>query len=277
MGDRMTYTTLMVHFDSSRNAERRLRLALGVAEGFQATLIGIAGKSYLPTFLADGPAAEAGADDGERQEMADLLARIGVRFHALAKHAKHPQWRGLLDYANNAVPNEARAADLVIIGRERTPGDLYFALDPAVVILRAGRPVLVVPDGIEALEARRVVVAWKDVREARRAVRDALPFLRDAQQVIIAEVCEHGSETQSQQQIDDVTEYLRRHDVDVEAKAYLRTEKSVAHELLRFAGEARADLIVAGGYGHSRLGEWMLGGVTRSLLSDSPMCCLFSH
>jgi nucleotide-binding universal stress UspA family protein len=268
----MSYATLMVHFGEGSIAERRLRLAVGMAEKFRATLIGVAGGCYLPTF----PAADGAAtDDGERKEMAELLAHLGTRFHAAAGHVGHAEWRGLVGYANHLVPNEARAADLVIIGRER--GDLYFGLDPAGVILRAGRPVLVVPDGIHGLEARRIVVAWKEAREARRALRDALPFLRDAKAVMVVEVCEPGTEMQSQQHIDDVAHYLRRHEIDVEAKAYLHTERTVAQELLRFAVDAQADLIVAGGYGHSRLGEWMLGGVTRSLLADSPICCMLSH
>jgi nucleotide-binding universal stress UspA family protein len=63
----------------------------------------------------------------------------------------------------------------------------------------------------------------------------------------------------------------------VEAKVYLHTKQSVGSEILRFANDEKADLIVAGGYGHSRLGEWMFGGVTRQLLTDSRLCCLLSH
>jgi nucleotide-binding universal stress UspA family protein len=271
----MTYATLMVHFDGGKIAEQRLRLAVGLARELQAVLIGIAGRSYLPTFLAEGATTQA--EDSERAETAELLARIGARFEAAAENVRHREWRGRVHYINDLIAAESRAADLLILGREREPGDLYFALDPAAAILRAGRPVLMVPAGIDRLDAQRVLVAWKDAREARRAVRDALPFLRAARRVMVVEVCEPGSEMQSQHQIEDVSRYLQRHKVDVEVKAFLHTETSPAQELLRFAGDERADLIVAGGYGHSRLGEWMLGGVTRSLLADSPVCCLFSH
>jgi nucleotide-binding universal stress UspA family protein len=134
-----------------------------------------------------------------------------------------------------------------------------------------------VPDGLDALAAQRIVVAWKETRESRRAVYDALPFLRKAAEVMIVEVCEHGTEAESQRHINDLVDYLRRHQVAVGAKAYLHTQQSVAREMLRFAKDERADLIVAGGYGHSRLGEWIFGGVTRELIADSPVCCLFSH
>ena len=166
---------------------------------------------------------------------------------------------------------------LSLSAASKNPKDLYYSLDPGVTILRAGRPVLFVPDEIELLQARRVIVAWKDTRECRRAVRDALPFLKEASEIMVLTVCEPGTGTQAKPSLDDVETYLVRHGVAVGAKAFLHTKQSTATQLLRFADDERADLIVAGGYGHSRLGEWALGGVTRELLSESPLCCLFSH
>jgi nucleotide-binding universal stress UspA family protein len=271
----MSYAALMVHFDATPQSAGRLRLAVDLSARFKAPLIGIAGRSYLPPFLADDGALDKG--DAEQQEMAEILADIGTTFRARAVRIKNVEWRGALDDTNRLVAREARAADLVILGRRADQGDLYYAFDPGVTILRAGRPVLLVPDDVDALEARRVVVAWKDSRESRRAVQDALPLLRDASEVMIVEVCEYGMELQGQKSVEDVAGYLRRHKVTVGAMAYLHTEQSVAGEILRFAKDEGADLIVAGGYGRSRLGEWMFGGVTRDLLADSPMCCLFSH
>ena len=272
----MSYAALMVHVGAGRIDGRRVRLAVDLAERFRALLIGIAGRSYLPPFLAEHPAVDAEANNGE-QEMMDLLAEMGKKFRTSTKQVKNVEWRGIPDDANSLVPREARAADLVIIGRKQDARDLYYSLDPGITILRAGRPVLLVPDEIDSLEARRIVVAWKDTREARRAVRDTLPFLNRAKEVMIVTVCEHGSEAQAKKNIDDVESYLLRHKVIVGAKVFLHTTQSIATELLRVAKDERADLIVAGGYGHSRLGEWALGGVTRELLSESPLCCLFSH
>ena len=273
----MSYAALMVHVGAGRIDGRRIRLAVDLANRFHARLIGIAGRTYLPPFLAEDPAPDAERNDGERREMMDVLADMGKKFHAAAQHIEHVEWRGIPDDANSIVAREARAADLVIIGRKQDPRDLYYSLDPAITILRAGRPVLFVPDEIDSLEARRIVVAWKDSREARRAVRDALPFLNRAKEATIVTVCEHGTETQAIKHIEDVENYLARHKVIVGEKAFLHTEQSIATELLRFAKEEKADLIVAGGYGHSRLGEWALGGVTRELLWESPLCCLLSH
>jgi len=273
----MSYAALMVHVGGGRIDARRIRLAVDLAARFHALLIGIAGRSYLPPFLAEDRAADAKRNDGERKEMMDVLADMGKTFRASTNQMRNVEWRGIPDDANSIVAREARAADLVIIGRKQDPHDLYYSLDPGITILRAGRPVLFVPDEIDSLEARRVVVAWKDTREARRAVRDALPFLQGAREAIIVTVCEHGTESQARTHIDDVEDYLARHKVIVGEKAFLHTEQSIATELLRFAKDERADLIVAGGYGHSRLDEWVLGGVTRELLSESTLCCLFAH
>jgi hypothetical protein len=110
----MSYATLMVHVDSSKSGEQRLRLAVGLAQRFQAALIGIAARSYLPTFLAELPRANAAANDGERSRTADLLARLGSQFETAAGHVRHREWRGRIDYVNTIVPREARAADLLI-------------------------------------------------------------------------------------------------------------------------------------------------------------------
>jgi nucleotide-binding universal stress UspA family protein len=273
----MSYAALMVHFDATRQSQGRLRLAVDLAARFQAALIGIAGRSYLPPFLAEDGAKDVKGSDAEQREMVAILADIGTKFRAGAGQIKDVEWRGAIDDANSLVPLHARAADLVIVGRPADPADRYYTLDPGATILRAGRPVLLVPDDVDSLQARRVVVAWKDSRESRRAVQDALPFLRDAKEVMIVEVCEYGTETQSQRGVDDVTGYLRRHQVTTGAVAYLHTQRAVADEILRFAKDEKADLIVAGGYGRSRVGEWMFGGVTRDLLAGGSLCCLFSH
>lgn len=273
----MSYAAMMVHLGAHADWHGRVRLAADLAHRYQAALIGTAGWLSSPAFALDDVAADIGTSDAEGRNMTARLAELGEQFRTAARQVAHVEWRGMLDYPRTMVPREARAADLLIIGRDRVAGDPYFSLNPGNTILRAGRPVLVVPDGIDALPAKRVMIAWKDTRESRRAVADALPFLRRADDVMLVEVCEHGAEAQSEQHIGDVANYLARHQITVAAKAFLHTERPVAEELLRFAKDERADLIVSGAYGHSRLGEWIFGGVTRDFLATSPLCCLLSH
>jgi nucleotide-binding universal stress UspA family protein len=136
--------------------------------------------------------------------------------------------------------------------------------------------VLTVPNALDRLHANRVAVAWKDTREARRALSDSLPFLHDAEKILVVEVCaKHEAET-NQRRISDVMNYLVRHRITNGTGLVLQAE-NVTVELLRVVHTEHIDLLVAGAYGHSRVGEWVFGGVTRDLLRKSPICCLFSH
>jgi nucleotide-binding universal stress UspA family protein len=267
----------MVHVDAEQGSEKRIRLAIDLADRFDATLIGIAGWSLLPVRLSGGGAAMAERGDPERDEMRAILDGMGRAFCSAARQTSKVEWRGMLDYSTDLVPRETRAADLIIIGRKKAPRDLFFSLDPGATIIQAGRPVLVVPDAIEQVRARRVVVAWKDTREARRAVRDALPLLHKAEEVIIVAIGEDETQARSEKQLEDVADYLVRHGVIVGAKIFLPTNGPLAAEMIRFVQDQNSDLLVAGGYGHSRAGELMFGGMTRGLLMASPVCCLFSH
>src|SRR5262249_57555464 len=116
--------------------------------------------------------------DNERAEGASKELRSrGERFRKIAEEvAVRFEWRSSMDFPREVIPKEARAADLLIIGQSMLPGDVVHSYDPGTIILAAGRPVLVVPPKIDRLEVSRILVAWKDTREARRAIRDALPF-----------------------------------------------------------------------------------------------------
>jgi nucleotide-binding universal stress UspA family protein len=136
---------------------------------------------------------------------------------------------------------------------------------------------LIVPDAVASLRAEHVVIGWKDTREARRAVQDALGFLREAIRVTVVETCQSGEEAAAQEHIDDVARYLTRHRIGGGPRVIIHQEGSGAAQLIRLAQDEGADLIVTGAYGHSRLGEWVFGGMTRDLLASSPVCCLMSH
>jgi nucleotide-binding universal stress UspA family protein len=268
----MSFSTMMVHVGVEQDSEQRVELAVGLADRFQATLIGVAGCALWPAFMA----GDAGLTESNQYDLQKLTARFeqrGKTFRAQGRSLQQTEWRSALEPAGELLLREARAADLLIIGRRRSENDA----DPGVIVLRAGRPVLLVPDTIAALPLRRVVVAWKDTRECRRAVRDALPLLQQAKEVLLIEIGENESQSQAKKNLADVAAYLVRHRVIVAAEVWRRTRRPIAAELLRIVEEEKADLIVAGGYGHSRLGEWILGGVTRELLTASPVCCMLSH
>ncbi len=271
----MAFAALMVHFDGTPASQGRLAVAVDLAIRFEAALIGIAGRSYLPSFLGNGDAGQRNTD--EQREMNQFLAELEKKFRIAAKNVRHVEWRGVPAEVTNLIVREARAADLLIIGDGRRPDAGFYGIDVGTAVTRAGCPVLVVPEEIRSFEGQRAVVGWKDTREARRAIRDAIPFLKQAQKVMLVEICEHGTEAQSEQRLNQLKDYLFAHQITVTEKVYLHTDRPIGSELLRYANDENADLMVAGAYGHSRLGEWMFGGVTRSLLKESPICILFSH
>ncbi len=166
------------------------------------------------------------------------------------------------------IAQQARAADLIVCGpRHADRWGLHNHADAGDVLMDAGRPVLVTPDGLSKLDASSVLVAWKDTRESRRAVADAMPFLKRAKQVLVAEVCEDNDEADARERVADVAEFLGRHGVKASTAVREPGKGAPATALIQMAEMQDAGLIVAGGYGHARLREWVFGGVTRDLLS----------
>jgi len=276
----MTYRTLLVAVDDSAGSDTRVALACDLAAGMDAHLIGTCGVALnLPPM--DDP--YGGAMLGEAVTLFRDLAEAEVRsslkrFHErVGSRRDRTEWRGRLGYPADVVVNEARAADLVILGRRssRSPGH---AADPADVLMAVGRPVLIVPPNRDRDPAGSpAVVAWKDSREAQRAVAAALPLLRLASEIHVVEVCEAGEQEADRTRLADVVAWLGRHGLTAEAHVETPGRIGAAEDILSFATVRSAGLIVAGGYGHSRLREWALGGVTQNLLTDATVCVLLSH
>jgi nucleotide-binding universal stress UspA family protein len=276
----MSYKVLMTHLDLDDDGNGRLNLAVELAGRFDAALIGVSAWAPSPAFSGDGIMIEAVPDMPDLKVMEELLKARGDKFRAVADAAARPaQWRSALDLPTEFVLREARAADLMIVGGTRHPvlRDPYRCVDPGAVLLRAGRPVLVVPPGVTSLAGKRVAVAWKDTREARRAIVDALPFLQKAEAVAVVELCEPDEEAGALRHLDDISQFLLRHGVRTASQRVAPIDGTVSSSLLRLVRDDAVDLIVAGGYGHTRFGEWIFGGVTHDLLIGSPVCCLLSH
>jgi len=282
----MGYAALMVHADPDAAAEARIRLAADLADRFDAALIGFASGAVMPApgnvpILA--PSVVVEVFEAEPQRLEAELSAAHERFRAVVaeREGRRTGWRSFLDHPVQALAREARAADLLVLGRDREAlkQEPYRAVDVGDALMQAGRPILVVPPAVSALDARRILVAWKDAREARRAVADALPLLTRAEEVLVLEVTRGDAEEgeQARRRVEDVAALLARHGATARGEAVEQRGRAVADELLLAAERHGADLIVAGGYGHARLREWAFGGVTRDLLARSTKCCLLSH
>lgn len=275
----MAFASIMVHVDFDEQAQERIGVAAGLAARFNALLIGVAGWPLRKSGVLERSDTEyPPLEQSLRAQILEQLDKLGETFRRAAGDNPHGvEWRASYHFPNEVIAAQARAADLIVIGRETLPGDAYRTFDPGAVILACGRPVLVVPRGTGRVQASRVLVAWKDGREARRAVRDALPFLKEAQSVTIAAVGAQELEPAVREQVADLARYLEHHRVAHRQEIVASTGEADGQVLLRIAEEQKADLIVAGAYGRSRLSEWIFGGVTRDLLIGSKVPCLFSN
>jgi nucleotide-binding universal stress UspA family protein len=273
----MFYASLMVYVEADATPERRVRLAASLADQFNAMLIGVCALAIPPPVMADGMVMDEWTDD-DIELMRAKLADKGKWFRGIAGgDHRRLDWHAALDFPAETLARAARSADLVIIGQVKAAGNAYRALDPGEAILKMGRLTLVVPEKADSLRAEHIVIGWKDTREARRAVRDALPFLQRATRVTIVEACGPGEEKTALGRLDDVARYLAHHSIKGGPKVMLEQKGSGAEQLIQIAQKERADLLVTGAYGHSRLGEWIFGGMTRELLATSSICCLMSH
>jgi nucleotide-binding universal stress UspA family protein len=274
----MSYAVMMVHVGEEAYSDSRLQLAAQIADRFNARLIGLAAEEQRPLFVTDGFVADGEIAEREYQEIIERLAAREQYFRARVSGTKQePDWRAEVGNPVAVLAAQMRAADLAVLGREPSIADSYRMVDAAVAVLRLGRPSLIVPSGVSGLEAKNVVIGWKDTRECRRAVQDALPFLHEAISIHVAEICVDDDASEARARVEDVVRYLAKHRIEARGEAVSQTKSTIAEELIRLAHGRGADLLVAGAYGHSRFGEWIFGGVTHDLLSTSPICCLMAH
>ncbi|MGY2049371.1 universal stress protein [Methylobacterium sp. JK268] len=270
----MSLASIMVSVDLGRAAADRVRLAADLADRFEAGLTGVAARRIATPAPVGDFAAVQEAYDAARDALAADCARARDVFTGHAGAARRTEWRQAEAAPEAFLIRQARGADLVVVGRDpRQEGGGAMGAAPGTVLMEAGRPVLVVPPETARLAAARVVVAWKDTPEARRAVTAALPFVRRADQVFVVTA---GSEARFEG-AGEVADLLARHGAHVTAHLLDAPAREVAGEILRFARRQDADLVVMGAYGHSRLREWLLGGVTEDVLRACPLCCLMSH
>lgn len=275
----MSWTSLMVVLDTGPDSGRRLDLAVELARALEARLIGVAGIVSTPPILTDpyfGGGLSAEVLETFRNLADEELAGLSAAF-AGATAGLSAEWRGQIGHPADVVTRESRAADVIIMGR-RSPLCDSRAPDPGDVLLAAGRPVLIVPPRPvrSPLEAP-AVLAWSEQAEARRAAALALPLLRHTGPVAVTSVVSEAEPGPAQwRPVCDVADWLGRHGLTAEAEVRSSLQE-VADELLDAAAQAGAGLIVAGGYGHSRLREQVLGGVTRALLAEGDVCVLLAH
>lgn len=275
----MSYSTLMVHLQLGCSNTGVLQIAADLAQRSHAGVIGIAACQPMVMFYGDG-FVSGDVYEQDRKELDKEMKHAEAEFRSALQHCGGKvEWRSTVVFAllSDYLAREARSADLVITGV--ASGDLFDSsrsVNTGDLVMQSGRPVLVVPAGVDELKLDRVVVGWNDTRECRRAIADALPLLSMAAQVVVVEIVDADQIDLARARVDDVVAWLGRHGVLAEGLASPSTGDD-ARALVAIAQAQRADVIVAGAYGHSRLREWAFGGVTRNLLVGAGRCSLLSH
>lgn len=271
----MTYSAVITQVQCDPDAAGRLACAVELAQRFDATLIGL-GAEMIPGIADTGLSGIATGWVVDVRE--SIEARLKLAEHAFTAAARSLRtetiWVSGVSMPARAIAAASRAADLVVAGGKVT-GDAYSTAPVGELALSCGRPVLVAPSKPSTI-GRKVLLAWRDSREARRALSDALPFLLAADHVEVVEVCTHEDADIARYRVDDVAAALVRRGATASGMVLVQPGPT-GMDLLEQADRMGADLIVSGAYGHTRLGEWFFGGVTRDLLSQSDIALLLSH
>jgi nucleotide-binding universal stress UspA family protein len=275
----MDYKTIMVGLALDRPNDACLRVAGDLAERFGARTIGVAASDIRPPmYFADGDFAQKLLDQ-EAGAIEARLSELEAEFRgSVERRASAVEWRSARTLPVPYMLQQIRAADILVVGaRTETLVDPNSAPDPSDLVMQAGRPLIVVPPSVEWLDLRSVLVAWKDVREARRVVFDALPILAAAKEVTIAEIPEQdGDRADALSHVADVAAWLRGHGIMAHTVVPERAG-GATDQIEKIASNIAAGIVIAGAYGHSRFREWVLSGMTRHLATESRRCAFLSR
>lgn len=261
--------------------DRAGNFAVSVAEAFSAHVLAVA-FAYEPEI----PGTVMGGIPPEfldvQRTQAENQARAAIeRFQKVASRAGISSETRLFNASiGNAASDFGRMArrfDLAVLGQTQRDDPTPTETVNETVLFDSGRPVLFVPFiQTEGLKLDRVMLCWDGSRAATRAVADSMPLLHKAGTVEIVIVGEKPSRSDEIPGA-DLGEHLARHGLKVEVKRLTAVDIDIASMLLSYAADSDADMMVMGGYGHSRLREFILGGVTRALLESMTVPVLMSH
>ncbi len=285
--DAMSYKTILAHLNDEQRCPGLLKAAVQVARTNAAHIVGLA---VMPPIIIM-PGSEAGAGtviEDHREKYRPQLARMRAAFTtALEDNDVQGEWLELdcesedpFGDVDRVAVTHARTADLVVASIANPAWSLSAYLDVhETLVMESGRPVLLLPNSpMPAQIGKRVLLAWNNTREAARAAFDALPLLKAADVIWVAQIDESKSSDEGRTlPRTDICKALARHDVRCELLPVIAAENGAGSTLLQTAQQRNADLLVMGCYGHSRLRELIFGGASRHVLQHMRIPVLMSH
>ncbi len=280
----MAYRTILVHFTGSKRSDALLQAASVVAKKNKSHVIGLYVVPPVEVYMAFEVPIGAEIIDAQKDALRADAKPIEEEFEkTMAAEGISAEWRTVDSWGvtvADVVQSHGRCCDLIIAGQDSfdkdTPGMQKVAED---AMFGSGRPVLFVPAvGTYETIGDYPTVAWDGGREAARAASDALPFLKSAKKVNILSINPEGTELRGANLPGtELATMLSRHGVVCEVNQSITKDLSVDDEILSRAADYGSDMLVMGGFGHSRLREFVLGGATRGVLKQMTVPVLMSH
>jgi nucleotide-binding universal stress UspA family protein len=271
---------VMVHLDGTAADEARLAAGNDIADVFHSHIVGLF-LNVLPVLIVpeDGIGSMQSAEllNQARTAGDKVEEKLSQRLTRLQKPVELRRFDILNDTAGDVAAREARTADAFVALR---PNGASRGAEELVggVLFGSGRHVWLLPTRKSANAAfDRILVAWNGSRESARALAEALPYLHRAKEAVVV-VIDETSATEGQAIVGkDAINHLRHHGITAVLHRAIVRDNDIAATLIAEARRLKSDLIVMGGYGHSRLREWLLGGATYKLLHKSPVPLLIAH
>lgn len=276
----MAVRSILTQVQATPRGAARLAFAAALAKSLSAELTGVGVQAFSPYIASTGAFGyvDAGAIQAIRDEIDREILEAKTLFQSTTSDVGiSGEWRQAVDDPVDVIARLSRSADVIIATQRSSSDGSAATAEPGDLLVSSGRPVLVVPDEPKPLTLGTAIFAWKDGREARRALSSALPFLQQMKSVIVCEISRPDSLDDAQIRTGEIVSYLKLQGIEAKAKATQMGHGRVSAQLVDIAKSEGADLIVAGAYAHPRIREWVFGGVTQDLLEGSPLPCLLSH
>ena len=278
----MAWARILALLDGADSDASVTATSLAIGKAFDATVDGLIVRPdprEAVRLAIDGmsPAMIEGVIDATRDESQRRIARARECFETACAEAGETvaaAWHEKVGLSADEVANHGRLSDLVVVGHPSRRGSDDTDIAVESVLFETSRPLLLAAEGALDLAALKIVFAWNGGRESAFAAGAAMPLLKRAASVTVLEVNGEGLRGPTGKEL---SVYLRLHDVAATAVVENDTSRPVPDTILAYAKKHGANLLVMGAYGHSRLRELVLGGVTRKILSDAEIAVLMAH